>query len=100
MTRLFGNGETMRLLRNSLLISFCLAVVVVLVALQNLRPPAVMADSYSSHRFPAFGYILDNPLLTIAGASISTSPTSTTGAGTAHVTWVFGTVSGTYTGCT
>jgi hypothetical protein len=90
----------MRTLRNSLLISFCIAVVVVVLAVENLRPPQVMADSYSSHRFPAFGYILDNPLLTIAGASISTNPTSTTGATTAHLTWVFGTVSGTYSGCT
>jgi len=90
----------MTTLRNSLLISLCIAMVVVLLAVENLRPPQVMADSYSSHRFPAFGYILDNPILTIAGASISTSPTSTTGAVAAHLTWVFGAVSGTYTGCT
>ena len=50
--------------------------------------------------FPAFSYILDNPVLSIAGATTTTSPTSTTGATTAHLTWVFGTVSGTYTGCT
>jgi hypothetical protein len=81
-------------------LSLLIAVIVVLLAVQNLHPPQVMADSYSSHRFPAFGYILDNPILTIAGAGISTNPTSTTGAGTAHVTWVFGTVSGTYSGCT
>jgi hypothetical protein len=73
---------------------------VVLLGLPCLRVPQVSADAYSAHRFPAFGYILDNPILAIAGASTTTSPTSTTGATTAHVTWVFGTVSGTYTGCT
>lgn len=90
----------MKTLRNSLLISFCLAVLAVLLAVANIRLPQVSADSYSSHRFPAFGYILDNPLLSIAGASITTNPTSTTGVTTAHVTWVFGAVSGTYSGCT
>jgi len=90
----------MRTLRISLLISMCLAFLAVLLALPSLCPPPVMADSYSSHRFPAFGYILDNPNLTIAGAAISTNPTSTTGSTTAHLAWVFGAVSGTYTGCT
>jgi hypothetical protein len=90
----------MRNLRNSFAFAFCIAVLLVLLALPNWRPPQVMADSYSSHRFPAFSYILDNPLLAIAGGSTATNPTSTTGATTAHVTWVFGTVSGTYSSCT
>ena len=90
----------MRTLRNCFVFSLLIAVIVVLLATFSLRPPEVMADAYSSHRFPTFGYILDNPLLTIAGAGIPTNPTSTTGSTTAHVTWVFGTVSGTYTGCT
>ena len=90
----------MRTLRNSLLISFCIAILAVLLAMENLSPPVVSADSYSSRRFPAFGYILDNPILTIAGASVTTKATSTTGATTAHLTWVFGTVSGTYSSCT
>lgn len=77
-----------------------MAAVLVLLALPALRPPRVSADAYSSHRFPAFGYILDNPILTIAGAAITTNPTSTTGATAAHLTWVFGTVAGTYSGCT
>ena len=34
------------------------------------------------------------------GRAYDHHPTSTTGATTAHLTWVFGTVSGTYTGCT
>ena len=90
----------MRTLRNTFLLSFFAAVVIVLLALSNLRLPQVSADSYSSHRFPAFSYILDNPLLTIAGAAITTNPTSTTGATTAHLTWVFGTVAGSYSICT
>jgi hypothetical protein len=90
----------MKTLRNSLVISLLVAVLVGLVAIWNERPPQVMADAYSSHRFPAFGYVLDNPILTIAGTSVTTSPTSSTGAATAHVTWVFGTVAGTYSGCT
>ncbi len=90
----------MTTLRNSLVLSFSIAVLIVLMALPTWRPPQVRADSYSSHRFPAFGYILDNPILTIAGATTTTSPTSTTGSTTAHLTWVFGTVSGTYTTCT
>ena len=90
----------MRTLRNSLVISLGIAVTAVLLAMLSLRPPEVMADSYSSHRFPAFGYILDNPILTIAGASITTNPTSVTGSTTAHVTWVFGTVAGSYSACT
>jgi hypothetical protein len=90
----------MKILRNCFVLSFSAAAVIVLLALSTLRPPQVSADAYSSHRMPAFGYILDNPGLTIAGASISTNPTSTTGATTAHVTWVFGTVAGTYSTCT
>ena len=90
----------MRTLRNSLLISFGISVVLVMLAVSSMRLPQVSADSYSSHRLPVFGYILDNPILTIAGASISTTPTSTSGASTAHVAWVFGTVAGAYTGCT
>jgi hypothetical protein len=90
----------MRTFRNSLVLSLGIAVVAVLVAVSSLRPPQVSADSYSSHRFPAFGYILDNPVLTLAGGSMTTSPTSTSGVTTAHITWVLGAVSGTYTGCT
>jgi hypothetical protein len=90
----------MKTVRNCFLISFLIAAFTVLLALPTLRPPQVLADSYSSHRFPAFGYSLDNPLLSITVASITTNPTSVTGATTAHLAWVFGTVSGTYTGCT
>jgi len=90
----------MRTLRILTVIALCICSVAVVVTFWTMRPPRVMADAYSSHRYPAFGYILDNPILTITGASTTTGPTSTTGSTTAHLTWVFGTVSGTYTGCT
>jgi len=77
-----------------------IAVIAVLLALLTISPPPVSADVHSSRRSPAFGYILDNPILTIAGATTTTSPTSTTGAASAHITWVFGTVAGTYSTCT
>ena len=90
----------MKTVRNSLLVSLCIAVVLVIMAVVSIHPPQVSADAYSSHRLPVFGYILDNPVLTIAGAGITTNPSSVTGSSTAHVTWVFGTVAGTYSGCT
>ncbi len=90
----------MRIVRNTLVFSFCIAAVLALVAVESIRPPQVSADAYSSRHFPPIGYILDNPFLTIAGAAITTNPTSITGVSTAHVTWVFGTVAGTYSTCT
>jgi hypothetical protein len=90
----------MKIVPKALLVSLCIAIVTLMLATFNLRLPQVHADPYSSHRFPAFGYIVDDPILTIAGATITSSPTSTTGSTTAHVTWVSGTVAGTYTGCT
>ena len=90
----------MKPLRNAFLLSLFAAVVIVLLAVSSMRLPQVSADSYSSRRVPAFGYILDSPVLTIAGATRTASPTSTTGVTTAHLSWVFGTVTGSYTGCT
>ncbi len=90
----------MRFVPKALFVSLCIAIVTLMVATFSLRLPQVHADPHSSHRFPAVGYILDNPTLTIAGAAITSSATSTTGSTAAHVTWVFGTISGTYTGCT
>jgi hypothetical protein len=90
----------MRNLRTFFALSSCIALVVVLLGLPAWRPPQVSADSYSAHRFPAFGYIVDNPIVTISGATITSNPTSTTGATAAHLSWVFGAVAGTYTGCT
>ena len=90
----------MKIVPKAFFVSLCIAILTLLVAAFSLRPPQVSADAYSSHRFPAFGYILDNPVVTIAGATITSNPTATTGSTSAHVTWVFGTVAGTYTGCT
>ena len=65
-------------------------------------PPAqkVSASASTTTRFPAFGYILDSPTITIAGASATTSASPTTGVNTAHVSFVFNAVSGTYSTCT
>lgn len=90
----------MRNLRTSFLLSFSIATAAVLLMLPGLRLPQVSADAYSSHKYPSFSAILDSPVLTIAGATATTNPTSTTGATTVHVAWNFGTVAGTYTGCT
>ena len=90
----------MKTLGNKFGISFGIAAVAVLLSISGWQIPQVSADSYSSHRMPAFGYVLDNPSLTIAGATVTTTPTPTTGATTAHLAWVFGTISGSYTTCT
>jgi hypothetical protein len=81
-------------------LSLLTALAIVLLAPVLTRPPRVNADSSNSRRFPAFGYILDNPTISIAGATATTSAASTTGVTTAHIAWVLGTVSGTYTTCT
>ena len=46
------------------------------------------------------GPVVDSPTITIAGATVTSSSTPTTSGREAHVIWVFGTVSGTYTSCT
>jgi hypothetical protein len=46
------------------------------------------------------GVIVDTPAITIAGATATTTATPTTSAHEAQIEWNFGTVSGTYSGCT
>jgi hypothetical protein len=70
-----------------------------LLALIAQRPAQVGAAS-TSLRFPPTGYILDSPTLTIAGATATTAPTSVTGVTSVQIQWIFGTVSGSYSGCT
>lgn len=89
----------MRSVRNSFIFSFCFAAVLLLVALIGRNPAPVSAASFSL-RFPSFGYILDSPTLTIAGATVTTAATPIAGAGAAQVQWIFGTVAGNYSGCT
>ena len=72
-----------------------------MLATFNLRLPQVHADPYSSHRFPAFSYILDNPIADHCRSDDHHQlPRPPPAPSAAHLTWVFGTVSGTYTGCT
>ncbi len=45
-------------------------------------------------------FTMDNPTITIAGASVDSSAAPTTAAHEAQINWTFGTVTGTYTTCT
>jgi hypothetical protein len=45
-------------------------------------------------------WVVDNPTITIAGATATTSASPSIGSHEAHVQWTFGTVAGSYTTCT
>lgn len=63
-------------------------------------PSKVSADAYSYSRKPAFGYIVDNPVLGITTGTVTTGVTPTSGVTSAQVQWVFGTVAGSFSTCT
>jgi hypothetical protein len=46
------------------------------------------------------GFVTDNPAITIAAATADTTTTSTAATREVQIVWVFGTVAGSYTGCT
>jgi hypothetical protein len=46
------------------------------------------------------GVVVDTPAITIAGATATTTATPTTSAHEAQILWNFGTVTGSYSGCT
>lgn len=71
-----------------------------LLALATFTMPQASADSHSSERVPLFGTLIDNPSITIAGATATTGVTPTTGAHRADVEWRFGAVGGSYGTCT
>jgi hypothetical protein len=85
--------------------AMALLVAVIVPAGSGPRGPALVATG-SGLAAPAAnviyrsGPVVDSPSITIAGATVSSSSTPTTAAREAHVIWVFGTVSGTYTSCT
>ena len=81
-------------------LSICVAVILTLVLPAILTPPSVSAQIAGEQRLPSFGHITANPAISITTGSATSAYHSTTGATSAHVQWVFGTVSGTYTGCT
>jgi hypothetical protein len=89
----------MKRLRAVLILIGCFAALLFTAPVWNGAPAEVVAASSTSTRFPSFGYILDNPTLTIAGATMTTAPTSIAGVSSAQVQWAFGTVSGSYSGC-
>jgi hypothetical protein len=49
---------------------------------------------------PPFMFVVDNPTITISGASATTTASTTSAAREAQIQWVFGTVVGTYSTCT
>ncbi len=68
------------------LLALCLCASVVFFVAANQIPPS--------------NGIIDSPSITIAGAAATSASSPTTGTASARVIWAFGTVSGTYTGCT
>jgi hypothetical protein len=83
----------------SLAYALCTVAVLLLI-----RGPVerVVADAYSSHRFPAFGYIEDSPTfssVTINGTAATTGATPTSGVARAHISFYFYGTVGTYSGC-
>jgi hypothetical protein len=81
-------------------LSICVAVILTLVLPVILTPPPVSAQFAGETRMPPFGYITASPAISITSGSATSSYHSTTGVTSAHVQWVFGAVSGTYSGCT
>lgn len=89
----------MKAFRNVLILSACFAALLLFARWWGNAPMEVSAAS-TSMRSPVFGYILDNPTVSIAGAGVTTSSTSITGVTSVQIAWNFGTVTGSYSGCT
>jgi hypothetical protein len=81
-------------------LSLLAALAVVLLAPILTRPPRVNAQFAGDTRMPPFGFITGNPTIAITTGSATSAYQATTGATAAHIQWVFGTVSGTYSTCT
>ena len=93
------NREPLTKQHISFVLSICAAVLLTLALPPLFDPPHVAAQFSPNRRTPS-GAMVGNPTITIAGATATSAYQSTTGTGAAHVQWVFGTVSGTYSGCT
>jgi len=93
-------GDGMKKEKITFVISICVAVILTLALPAVFVPPAASAQFAGGQRMPPFGFITANPTISIATGSATSSYHSTTGVTSAHVQWVFGTVTGTYTGCT
>jgi len=81
-------------------LSLLAALAIVLLAPILTRPPRVDAQFASDTRMPPFGFITGNPTTAITTGSATSAYQATTGATAAHIQWVFGTVSGSYSTCT
>ena len=69
-------------------------------ALAWRAPTLASAAPSPSNQIPPSNGVIDSPLITIAGATATSGKTPTSGVGSVRVIWSFGTVLGTYTGCT
>ena len=85
--------------RITFVLSICAAVLLTLALPPLFEPPHVAAQFSANRRTPS-GAMVGNPSITIAGATATSAYQASTGAAAAHVQWVFGTVGGTYSGCT
>lgn len=78
--------------------------VLLLVAAYCLLPtahlPSVNAQETVEIRGPAFGFLEASPTIAITTGTATTAAMATTGATTAHVQFAFGTIAGSFTGCT
>jgi hypothetical protein len=73
-------------------LAMCLLVAVAgVISRTNALPPSIPGGA---------GVIVAAPTITIAGATVDTDASPSTGATAAHVQWKFGTVAGSYTTCT
>jgi hypothetical protein len=77
----------------SLVLFFLLASVFLLLTPSGRAAPIQRAQG-------AVPFVVDTPAITIAGATVNTTSTSSTAAREAQVNWTFGTVAGTYSTCT
>ncbi len=83
---------------------FAMGIALILFSLATLAPDTwhlTPSSSAAANVQPRpLGVITDAPAITIAGATADTAATPTTIAREAHVSFVFGTVMGTYSACT
>ena len=90
----------MRSIRNSFIFTPCVAALLVALAVVMPHWTRVGAAGATSTRFPEFGYIEDNPVISITTATATSSVTSVSGVTTAHIEFNFATVAGSYGTCT
>ncbi len=81
-----------------LLAAFCLLLAA--FCFQYGRRGTSPLQAAPSNQIPPSNGVVDNPTTTIAGSTATTTVTPTSGVGSVRVFWKFGTLVGTYSGCT